>query len=185
MKYILTSLISLTSLVATLPLTVLAQDTCFLQGANGQSINLSSLCGNPTPKPLKKSTLKEVYQIPIKRRVGRIPTVEVVVNGKHKVEMLFDTGASIIVLNQEVAQAIGIPLKPKTITTHTAGGIVENNIGYVASIQAGGLTLKNLEVSINPNLGLPGLLGQSFYGDYDVTIKKNMIELRHRPISTQ
>ncbi len=185
MKYTVFSLISLTSLAIALPLTVLAQDTCFLQGANGQSINLSSLCGNPTPKTPQKTAPKDVYQIPIKRRVGRIPTVEVLVNGKHKVEMLFDTGASVIVLNQEVAQAIGIPLKPETVKTYTAGGIVENNVGYVASMQAGGLTLNNLEVSINPNLGLPGLLGQSFFGDYDVTIKKSMIELRHRPASTK
>ncbi|MEB3312369.1 MAG: retropepsin-like aspartic protease [Snowella sp.] len=186
MKYSLVGLISLISLgVTCLSFAVWSQDPCFLQGANGQSINLSSLCGDRSPQSPKKVAPKDFYQIPIKRRVAGIPTVEVVFNGKHTVEMLFDTGASVIVLNPEVARAIGIFVGKETMTTHTAGGVVESKVGYATSLQAGGLTLNNVEVSITPKLGLPGLLGQRFYGDYDVTIKKNVIELRHRPASAR
>lgn len=181
MKNILFVLIGFTHfIVIAFPISTWAQDTCFLRGANGQSLNLSSLCGNSSPQ---KVAPKNFFQIPIKRRVGGIPTVEVLFNGKHMVEMLFDTGASVIVLNEEVAQAIGISKSKKTMTIHTAGGIIQSNIGRVISMAAGGLMIKNVEVSINPKLGLPGLLGQRFYADYDVTIKKNIIELRLRKAS--
>ena len=181
MKNLLLNLIGFSNLIlVAFPIPIFAQDTCFLQGTNGRSINLSTLCGNPSPQ---KVAPKGFFQIPIKRRVGGIPTVEVLFNGKQTVEMLFDTGASVIVLNEEVAQAIGIKASQKTMITHTAGGMVESNVGYAASMKAGELVIKNVEISINSKLGIPGLLGQRFYADYDITIKKKMIELRLRQAS--
>ncbi|MGL5034048.1 MAG: retropepsin-like aspartic protease family protein, partial [Microcystaceae cyanobacterium] len=76
-----------------LPGIVRANGTCFLQGADGQAVDLSRLCGR-SPKVPAKTVRQNFYQIPIKQRVGNIPSVEVLLNGQHLVEMLFDTGAS-------------------------------------------------------------------------------------------
>jgi aspartyl protease family protein len=43
------------------------------------------------------------------------------------------------------------------------------------------VVLSNQIVGISPQMKGLGLLGQTFFGSYDVTIKKDVIELRHRP----
>ncbi len=47
-------------------------------------------------------------------------------------------------------------------------------------VKAGEMTLYNQIVNISPQMKGLGLLGQTFFGSYDVTIKKDVIELRYR-----
>ncbi|GBF80940.1 retropepsin-like aspartic protease family protein [Aphanothece sacrum] len=161
--------------------TIKAQQPCFLQGSNGQLIDLSHLCGNPTSPPSQETVSPKsgMFKLPIKRRVSGIPVVDVTFNGKYTVEMLFDTGASGITIGTDMASAMGIKAHDSAYS-QTAGGMVPIGIGRVYSVKAGELMAKNLEVSINPSLSKIGLLGQNFYGSYDVTIKQNQIELRAR-----
>ena len=154
---------------------------CYLRGANGQSVDLGKLCGSSQPLPQTKTVSQGVYQIPIKRRVGNIPVIEVIVNGQYHLEMLFDTGASSIVLNKNVADQVGLSYGEEVAIVHTAGGKVASPVGKIDSLQAGQLRVRDLEVMVTPKLGdISGLLGQPFYAQYDVTIKKDMIELRPR-----
>lgn len=154
---------------------------CYLRGANGQSVDLGKLCGSSQPLPHTKTVSQGVYQIPIKRRVGNIPVIEVIVNGQYHLEMLFDTGASSIVLNKDVADQVVLSYGEEVVMIHTAGGMVVSPVGKVDSLQVGQLRVRDLEVMVTPKLGdISGLLGQPFYAQYDVTIKKDMIELRSR-----
>ncbi|MGK7931008.1 MAG: TIGR02281 family clan AA aspartic protease [Microcystaceae cyanobacterium] len=155
-----------------------AQSSCFIQGHNGQNIDLGELCGNTSPSVTR--TRGDVIQLPIKRHLNGIPTVDVIFNGDKTFEMLFDTGASGITITTSMAEAIGITSE-KTAYSQTAGGVVPVGLGRARSVSAGGLVKKNLPVSINPSHSLNlGLLGQSFFGNYDVTIKEKVIELRLR-----
>jgi aspartyl protease family protein len=154
-----------------------AQQPCFLQGADGRQLNLGHLC-EATPAPVTTPELK-AFQIPIKRRLGNIPTVNVTFNGTHTFEMLFDTGATAIAITPRMANIMGIKVEKEGIT-ETAGGSVKMGIGRVASVTAGNYSAKNLKVGIVSSLREPGLLGQNFYGHYDVTIKQKVIELRVR-----
>jgi predicted aspartyl protease len=154
----------------------LAESECFMQGADGQQIDLSRLCGD---SPRKKSPVRQVYQLKIQRRVNGVPTVIVVFNSHHQYEMLFDTGASSIVLTDEMAKTMRVK-KEREVVANTAGGTVSVYLGRVASVKVGDLSLSNTIVGISPQMEGLGLLGQSFFGSYDVTIKKDVIELHYR-----
>ncbi|HAG82931.1 MAG TPA: aspartyl protease [Cyanobacteria bacterium UBA12227] len=145
---------------------------CFLQDANGNVLDLGSLCGVGSP------SLPDVFQVRIKRRDARIPVIDVKFNDNQTFEMLFDTGASGIAITRQMAAALRI--QPEGIAiSDTAGGRIEVPIGRVNSVEVGGVKVSNLEVTINQYLDI-GLLGNGFFGNYDVTIKENVIEFRHR-----
>ena len=58
---------------------------------------------------------------------------------------------------------------------------MEFSVGYVDSIEVGGAVIKNVPVAIAPSPELEvGLLGHDFFGDYDVTIKRDLVEFRPR-----
>jgi len=166
--------------VCLFPVSVRGNDTCFLRGANGQLLDLGHLCSR-SPAPPAKGVRLNFYQIPIKQRFGNIPSIEVIINGKYPVEMLFDTGASAIVINQAIAEKIGVFYGRDQVMVHTAGGMVASPVGYLNSMQAGQLLLKKVEVIVAPGLGeISGLVGQPFFANYDITIKEKVIELRAR-----
>ena len=150
---------------------------CLVEAPRGMgNVDLNRLCRNQPP-PRNSSVTQEGFLIPIKRRVNGIPTVEVVFNGVHRYEMLFDTGASSVVLTAQMAEVIGVK-KERSVTANTAGGMAKAYLGQVKSAQAGNLKLNNLVVGISPQLvGGLGLLGQNFFSGYDVIIRKNQIEL--------
>ena len=172
------SAIALSSTLLLFPFTptTLAQSECFLQRADGQHIALSRLCGGSSRN---RKNSPQVYQLPIQRRVKGIPTVMVVFNHRHSYEMLFDTGASGIVLTDAMAKAMKVKRERKVIN-NTAGGVVTGYLGRINFVKAGEMTLYNQIVNISPQMKGLGLLGQTFFGSYDVTIKKDVIELRYR-----
>ena len=51
--------------------------------------------------------------------------------------------------------------------------------GYVRSLSVGKLTQKNTYVITSPTMDM-GLLGQSFFSRYDITIKRDVVEFRER-----
>jgi aspartyl protease family protein len=181
-KKTLSAVVVFAGLVVTPSLTpTQAQQPCFLQGNNGQRIDLGHLCGNQSSPPSGATVSPQngLFKVPIKRREAGIPVVDVTFNGKHTFEMLFDTGASGITIGTDMASKMNIKAHDSAYS-QTAGGVVPIGIGRVSSVKAGELVAKNLDVSINPSLSTMGLLGQNFYGNYDVTIKQNQIELRAR-----
>ena len=154
---------------------------CFMLGAGGQMINLNELCGDETgaieSSPLPSTSTSGVFTLPIKRREGGTPIVDVVFNGK-SFEMLFDTGATGTVITPDMAKALNVKAEAATMV-RTAGGTMPNPVGRVASARAGKLNVQDLVVIINPHITY-GLLGQNFYGQYDVAILQDTIELRVR-----
>lgn len=183
MKNLVVGLIGLTSFVVGLfPAPVLAETTCAASSPNDHFIQF---CGNTYQRSPERVIHKSSYTIPIKRRISGVPVIEVVLDGDHKVEMLFDTGASLISLNPNVAQNVNISATKETKKTYAATGAIESNTGYVPTMQAGDLMYRNVKVLITPNLSIPGILGQSFFGDYDITIKRDVIQLTYNPEAYQ
>ncbi|TAE60110.1 MAG: hypothetical protein EAZ87_07135 [Nostocales cyanobacterium] len=137
----------------------------------------------PPPQPIFPTSEiyaynQQVFVVPIKRRIGGTPIVEVTLNGKQKFEMIVDTGASGSVITQEVADALGIvPVATAKANTVSSKG-VEFPIGYLQSMELGGVKVNQLPVAIAGKELETGLLGHDFFGDYDVTIKRNIIEFR-------
>ncbi len=130
----------------------------------------------PAPKLFRKP--QEVFTAPIKRRIGGTPIIQVTFNGDRQFEMILDTGASGTVITQKMANALQIiPVGKAKANTASAKG-VEFAIGYVNSMEIGGAKVNRVAVAIaGPELET-GLLGHDFFGNYDITIKRNIVEFR-------
>ena len=79
---------------------------CFMTTEDGRTLDLGSLCGITPVEPVDTG----VYRIPIKRRSGNTPIIDVTFNGQKTFEMIFDTGASGTLITQSMANAL--QLKP-------------------------------------------------------------------------
>lgn len=128
---------------------------------------------NPVTQPPARN--QKVFQAKIKRRAGGTPVIDVVFNGNNTFEMIVDTGASGTLITQRMATALRV--RPvRTVRAGIAdGSVVEFPIGMVRSIRVGGAAIQNVEVAIAKQMEI-GLLGHDFFGNYDVKIKKDVVE---------
>ncbi len=163
---------------------------CFLETPEGEVVPLPEVCAYPEPEPLLEGswivpTEGGVYQAKIIRRLnGSIPVIEALFNNQQSFEMLVDTGASNTVITPIMAEFLGvIPTSSNIANTPSARG-VEFDLGLVQSINVAGAVTDNVVVAIAPALDI-GLLGQDFFGQYDVTIKEDVVEFRERSLPSQ
>lgn len=139
----------------------------------------------PKPKAKPKTATPVIanakfFQVPIKRRQGGIPIIEVTFNSKQKFDMLLDTGASGTLITRWMAHKLAIRPVGMGKATIADGSVTEFYIGFVKSIQIGGGAIRDVPVGIAPPQMEIGLLGQDFIGKYDMTIKRDVIEFRRR-----
>ncbi|MBD2530532.1 retroviral-like aspartic protease family protein [Nostoc flagelliforme FACHB-838] len=121
---------------------------------------------------------QEVFTAPIKRRIGGTPIVEVTFNGRQQFEMIVDTGASGTIITQQMANALGVVTVGKAKANTASSRAVEFPVGYVNSMAVGGVMVNKIPVAIAGAELETGLLGHDFFGNYDVTIKRNVVEFR-------
>lgn len=187
MKYLLSKLlISFTGIALVHPAAITynssianAQEAegCFMVNASGHTVSLNNLCGIAEEKvaeiPAERSLVTpNVFRAKIKRRNGGTPVIEVTFNDKHKFEMLLDTGASQTTITQEMANALKVVPVGVMKAGVASGDVVKFPVGKVSSISVDGAVVKDQMVAIAP---LP-LLGQNFFGRYEVTIKRDVVE---------
>jgi len=158
---------------------------CFMLDQKGNYINLQRVCFPEGTAKKNGSTqgaqteTSGVFEVPIERRQGNIPVVKVTFNDEKTVEMMVDTGASITLLPENIAKELGIE-QEATIPLDTVGEQnVSTPVGRVKSIKVGEAKAENIAVGISSSVPL-GLLGQNFYGKYDVVIKEEVVEFRVR-----
>lgn len=142
---------------------------CFMINSSNQMLDLSQLCGNTTKKT---STNPKVFQAKIKRRESGVPVIDVTFNNKQKFEMLLDTGASQTMITKEMAAALGVVQESTEKASVASGDVIETPVGRVTSIKVGNATVNNANVFI----GASPLLGQNFFGGYDVIIRRDVVE---------
>jgi predicted aspartyl protease len=116
--------------------------------------------------------------VKIKQRQGGIPVIDVTFNGRHKYEMMVDTGASITLITSKMAKALKVKSVGKQKVSVADGRVVEFEWGYVDSIEIGGIKRTDLKVGIGGDGA--GLLGQDFYGKYKVIIDPHTNEVEFR-----
>lgn len=100
------------------------------------------------------------------------------VNGQ-SVRFLVDTGASLVVINQALANRAGLTTGEPTIF-HTANGQLNGYAAPNAVVRIGPLTITNIRVGVglNTGFGAQALLGQNFLSKFDVSIRENVMILR-------
>jgi predicted aspartyl protease len=160
-------------------LTASAQDeACYMVNSAGQRINLGKLCGAGNAKP-NASSARGLYSVPIKRRDGGTPVIDVTFNGNQKFEMLLDTGASGTLITRSMARALQIPIVGAGQFTMADGRTIIMPLGRLNSISIQGARVNNVNVAIATNAA-DGLLGHDFLGNYDIKIKRDVVEFYTR-----
>ena len=114
-----------------------------------------------------------IYRAAIKYYSSGIPVVDVTFNGRERFEMMVDTGASATMITESMAQRLRI----KTVgfvEAMTPSGKTQFNVGYIDSMVVGGGSLQSFPVAIGP----VALLGHDFFGDCNISIKRdqNIVE---------
>jgi predicted aspartyl protease len=133
----------------------------------------------PTSPPLAMLPRQnKVFIAPIKRRMGGTPVIEVTFNGTQQFEMIVDTGASGTVITQKIAAALGVVPTGKAKANTASAKAVEFPIGYLDSMEVEGMRVNKVSVAIAGTQLETGLLGHDFFGNYDITIKRHVVEFR-------
>jgi predicted aspartyl protease len=117
---------------------------------------------------------QDVIRVPILERVGGIPVIAVTLNGRQTFPMMIDTGASLTVITQEMADAINFREQGKEAIIFGNGQVQELPRGNVSSIHVGDAVMDDFTVLV----GSAPLLGQNFFADYNVTIRENFVFFR-------
>lgn len=161
---------------------------CFMLDAQGNPLDLGYLCQNSNSKyepeaanSQETETTKKsgVHIVPIKSRRSGIPVIDVKFDDRYVFEMMLDTGASGVVITKEMADTLKVNHHETVRVSTPSHNNVKLSSGYVYSMQVGEINHKNTKVITAPTMDM-GLLGQSFFGGYDLTIKSDVIEFRER-----
>ena len=166
-----------------------SSSACFMLDANGKAIDLGYLCQNSNstnsrpaksiPAPTRSITEPGVQIVPIKSRRSGIPVIDVKFNDKYTFEMMLDTGASGVVITQQMAKKLRVNHSETVWVSTPSSNYFKMPAGYVYSIGVGKFTRQNTRVITSPSMDM-GLLGQSFFSNYDMTIKSDVVEFRER-----
>lgn len=129
----------------------------------------------------KKAASASIIRVPIKYRLGGVPVVEVIFNHDYPLifDMLLDTGASMTLITQRMADALKIVPSGSCQGTVADGSFVIFNLGWVKSVAVQTAVVYNVQVAIAPR-STEGLLGQDFLVHYNVRILENEVEFHRR-----
>jgi aspartyl protease family protein len=124
------------------------------------------------------------------RKEGGVYWVDVTFNGKVTRPMVFDTGASTVVLPAELAGQIGLTPGPdaETVTAHVADGSeVKAHKMVIPALRLGKFTVNNVECIVMPSgkKDVPPLLGQSFQKYFSVHFSPEAGKLSLSKIETE
>lgn len=135
----------------------------------------------PAPEPaIAPAPASTIFRAPILRRVGGIPVIAVTFNGTQQYEMIVDTGASGTLITSQMAVALNVvPVGQATASTASARNVTFP-LGYVQSVEVDGAIAPDMLVAVaGPELDI-GLLGHDFFGNFDVIIRRDVVEFHPR-----
>jgi aspartyl protease family protein len=159
---------------------------CFMVTESGRSLNLDKLCNQrgvpamPNMAPAPQVTAPTgAFQARIKRRLSGIPVIDVTFNGNRTYEMIVDTGASGTLITQAMASALRVPIIGRVESSIADGSTVVFPVGQLRSMAVSGAEVQNVRVAIAARMDI-GLLGHDFFSNYDVKIKRDVVEFYPR-----
>ena len=173
-------------LLALMPLTVWASDYYECTSPDGAKTFQLEKCGRN-----HRQTAIHDPAPPISRPLGReVATTQVLRNGGHfsgtgyvngkPFPMLVDTGATYVAMNRDHAIASGVSLNGQPMQAQTANGVVRGVLSK-AAIAFAGHELKNIDVVVQIDGGLPGvLLGMSYLNNFDINMSGSVMSLTRK-----
>lgn len=114
--------------------------------------------------------------------------VEATLNGRIKVKLMVDTGASMVVLSERVGKLLKVSGNKKlpTIKVSTAGGKVESPLFFLESIKIGKAREFIVEATTNPHFkdkNVDGLLGMTFLGEFKLEMDRTNNKMYLKPVA--
>jgi clan AA aspartic protease (TIGR02281 family) len=119
------------------------------------------------------------FSLPIISKNDNVPVVEIVINGRDRVSMMLDTGASKTLLTKGVAERLKLASSGKT-RAKTANGTAEFDTVKLDSVEFGQGKVTDLLVAVGDNNLNYGLLGHDVYKGYDITITEDSVQFKKR-----
>jgi clan AA aspartic protease (TIGR02281 family) len=119
------------------------------------------------------------FSLPIVSKNNNVPVIEVVINGRDRIQMMLDTGASKTLLTKGVAERLKLASRGKTIAK-TANGNAEFDTVQLDSLEFGQGKVTNLTVAVGDNNLNYGLLGHDVYKGYDITLTEDSVHFKKR-----
>lgn len=120
--------------------------------------------------------MREGIMVPFERTDAGLILVNAVLNDRVKARMVFDTGANLVVITEELSEKLNQDLSSRedVIRIHTFSGVVEGKSLVIEKIDLEGVRKEKVQAVITLNNdglgGFDGLLGLSFWGDFKVTV---------------
>jgi clan AA aspartic protease (TIGR02281 family) len=119
------------------------------------------------------------FSMPIIKHLNNIPVVEVTINGRDRVLMLLDTGASKTLITKGTASRLQLASQGET-KAKTASGDAKFDTVKLDSVEFGQGRVENLTVAVGKDDQNYGLLGHDVYKGYNITITEDKIEFKKR-----
>ncbi len=132
------------------------------------------------PEPPSAPTLDIIVPM---RQQGNQFFVKTILNGHLEVNLLLDTGASVLVISDEIAKSLGFSRLDNMpqIQADTAGGKIWTPLIFLETVEAAGAKAFAVEAVIDSKLNkVDGLLGMAFFEQFKMTLdrKKSQLILR-------
>lgn len=114
--------------------------------------------------------------IPFEKTPSGLILVDIVLNDLVRARMVFDTGANLVVITEELSKKLNQDLssRDELMKLHTNCGEIEGRSLVIDKVELGQARKENVRSVITPNnyaiSGFDGLLGLSFLGDFKVTV---------------
>ena len=120
--------------------------------------------------------------VPVESTRG-VWVTSVVINGTHEARFLVDTGSSVTLVSPALARAIGLSTKASKdrMELQTLGGTTAGPVTSAASIRVGEAEVRDVVVVVHdPGPGIDGILGNTFFGRYRLTLDadRRLLSLR-------
>jgi len=135
---------------------------------------------NPNRQVRGQTTREGVQEVRLLRNRSGHYLADGKING-HPVVFLIDTGATDVALPQALADRLGV--QPGAWGwSQTANGVVQSGYTRLASIELGGIELRDVRASILPNMDSDQvLLGMSFLRKLELIQSGDTLVLRRHP----
>lgn len=135
---------------------------------------------NKNPESLVHADAARTVEVPLMRNRYGHYVVTGEINGR-EVDFLLDTGATDVVVPEDVANAIGLA-KGRRGQAMTANGPVTIWDTHIHTLTIGGIKLHDINASINPRMTGAILLGMSALGQVEFTQSGNTLTLKQKSL---
>lgn len=134
----------------------------------------------PSSRISTQFEVKKVEAVTIRRDASLHYLISGEVNG-HSTPFVVDTGATLIAINAEHANRLGLKWQSSPAEqVRTAGGVTKAYSLMLEKVSIGGMTVHHVEAVVIPKQATPALLGMSFLRHFEMNESGDVLTLKKK-----